>query len=152
MIKISDILPNSCVRVPLEATDKTAVITELVNLLAASGQLLDSGMVLQAVLKREQILSTGIGEGLAVPHGKSAGCSILRMAVGKPASPLDFGSIDGRPCELVVLLASPVDITGPHVQALARISRLWQNGDFRIAVASAATAEALYAAIEQYQE
>ena len=151
-MKISDILPNSCVRVPLQAADKTAVITELVDLLTANGQLLDSDMVLQAVLDREQIRSTGIGEGLAVPHGKSAGCSTLRMVVGKPASPLDFDSIDGRPCELVVLLASPVDITGPHVQALARISRLWRNGDFRSAVTSAATAEALYAAIEHYQE
>ncbi len=150
-MKITDILQKTCVRVPLKSTDKTAAITELVHLLEEGGRLTDRDEVLKAVLIREQTRSTGIGEGLAVPHGKSHGCGSLTMAVGKPASPMDFDAVDGRPCFFLVLLASPADVTGPHIQALARISRLWQTASFRKAIAAASSADELYAAIEQHQ-
>ena len=73
------------------------------------------------------------------------------MAVGKPTTPIDFEAIDGKPCEFIVLVASPADETGPHIQALASISRLWLNEKFRGAIAQAGTADELYSAIEQYQ-
>jgi mannitol/fructose-specific phosphotransferase system IIA component (Ntr-type) len=103
------------------------------------------------VLSREETRSTGVGEGIAVPHGKSTGCQQLCMAVGKPAEPLEFDSIDGRPCELVVLLASPIDTTGPHIQALGRVSRLWRQSGFRGEVGRVETADDLYAAVKQFQ-
>ena len=151
-MKITDILQKGCVRVPLKSTDKTAAITELVDLLEQNGQLADRDDVLKAVLAREQTRSTGIGGGLAVPHGKSHGCRSLTMAIGKPASPMDFDAVDGRPCFFIVVLASPVDETGPHIQALACISRLWQTESFRDAIARATAADEFYAAIEQHQE
>ena len=150
-MKITDILQKNCVRVPLASTDKTSVITELVDALRDSELLADRDAVLQAVLTREQTRSTGIGQGLAVPHGKSHGSRNLTMALGKPSTPLEFEAIDGQPCRLIVLLASPVDETGPHIQALARISRLWLNEDFKNAVSKADTSDDLYAAIEQFQ-
>lgn len=146
-MKITEILTADCVRVPLRATDKIAAITELVGLLSEQGQLRDREAVLESVLERERTRSTGIGLGLAVPHGKSHGLDALCMAVGKPTTPIDFESVDQRPCQFIVLLASPVDKTGPHIQALASVSRLWQTESFRAAVASAATAEELYNAI-----
>jgi len=150
-MKITDILKESCTCVPLKCTDKTGVITELVDLLDDDGTLTDRNAVLKAVLAREETRSTGIGLGLAVPHGKSHGCDRLLMAVGKPKEPLPFDAIDGRPCRFIVLLTSPVDETGPHIQALARISRLWQNETFRLAVAQATTPAELYTAIKQNQ-
>lgn len=139
------------VRVPLKATDKKAAITELVDLLHETGGLNDRDAALEAVLKREAERTTGIGYGLAIPHGKSDGCNGLVMAAGKPAQPLDFESLDGRPVEFVVLLVSPPDQTGPHIQALARISRLMNIDEFREAVTKATTAEQLHAAIEEFE-
>jgi mannitol/fructose-specific phosphotransferase system IIA component (Ntr-type) len=150
-MKLTEILKKECVRVTLRASEKKAVITELVDLLDEVGQLADRDDVLRAVLAREETRSTGIGLGLAVPHGKSHGCETLVMAVGKPDTPMEFESIDGRPCNLIILLTSPVDKTGPHIQALASISRLWQNETFRKTVTEASTADELYAAIERYQ-
>ena len=150
-MKLTDILHGTCISLPLRATDKIGAITELVDLLAAQDALASRDDVLQAVLAREATRSTGIGLGLAVPHGKSHGVRRLSLAIGKPQTAMEFGSIDGRPCELIVLLASPVDKTGPHIQALASISRLWQNGAFRRAVLDAAVPEDLHGAIERFQ-
>jgi fructose-specific phosphotransferase system IIA component len=151
-MKLSDILVRTCVKVPLAATEKTAAITELVDLLAAAGQVRDRDVVLNAVLTREQARSTGIGKGLAVPHGKSTGCAGLVMAVGKPARLIDFDSIDGKPVDLIVLLASPRDKTGPHIQALARISRLMLMEHFRQAVDQAATPDDLFRVMTEGDE
>ncbi len=150
-MKITDILGKARTCVPLTAKDKSAAITELVDLLHADGRLSDRDAALQAVLAREQTRSTGIGLGLAVPHGKSRACTALVMAVGKPAEPMEFDAIDGKPCSLIVLLTSPADETGPHIQALAAVSRLWQNEAFRQAVYEAKSADQLYAAFEQHQ-
>ncbi len=149
-MKIKDIIDPNCIRIPLSSTDKIAAITELVDLLESAGVLENRDSVLQAVLAREKTRSTGIGLGLAVPHGKSSGCRKLVMAIGKPKEPLEFGAIDSRPCQLIVLLASPVDETGPHIQALAGVSRIWQNESFRRVVMDSTSSEQLFAAIEQH--
>ena len=150
-MKITSILDKKCILLPLKASDKTDAINELVDVLNETGLLSDRDAVAVAVLSREQTRSTGIGLGLAVPHGKSRGCQKLAMAIGRPAEPMEFDAIDGRPCQLIVLLASPIDETGPHIQALAGVSRLWQTEGFRKAVDQARTADELYAAIEQHQ-
>lgn len=146
-MELSQILTPGCIRVPLAATDKTGVITELIDLLAQAGALLNRDAALDAVLCREAERTTGIGYGLAIPHGKSKGCDRLVMAAGKPAHPVDFQSLDARPVTFVVLLVSPPDQTGPHIQALAKISRLMNIEAFRTAVARAASAEELHGAI-----
>ena len=151
-MKLTSILPRDCVRAPMKATTKIEAITELVDLLASSGRVNDRDRVLQAVLDRERTASTGIGQGLAVPHGKCAGCDELVMAIGKPAEPLDFDSKDDRPVEIVVLLASPPNKTGPHIQALARISRLMLMESFRGEVARARTSDELWEIIRQHEE
>ncbi len=144
---VKDILNPACVRLPLRAADKFAAIEELVALLAAAGEVHDQQAVVDAVIDREKTRATGLAEGLAIPHGKSAGCSRLVLAVGRAVKPIDFGSADGKPADLVFLLASPVDEMGPHIQALARISRLWLNPEIRTSARAAETAEALYRVI-----
>lgn len=146
-MELSKLLTLERIRVPIAATDKTGAITELIDLLDESGALLNRDAALDAVLKREAERTTGIGYGLAIPHGKSDGCDKLIMAAGKPASPVDFQSLDGRPVSFIVLLVSPPDQTGPHIQALAKISRLMNLEEFRTAVEAAATPEALHEAI-----
>lgn len=146
-MELSKLLTPDRIRVPLQATDKTGAITELIDLLAETGAVLNRNAALEAVLKREAERTTGIGYGLAIPHGKSDGCDRLVMAAGKPATPVDFQSLDGRPVTFVVLLVSPPDQTGPHIQALAKISRLMNLEDFRTAVDKATSAEELHKAI-----
>jgi len=151
-MKLTDILARPLVRVPLAATDKAGAITELVDVLHENGWINDRDAVLRAVLDREATRSTGIGYGLAVPHGKSPACPQLAMAAGKPAKPIDFGSKDGQPVNIIVLLASPPDQTGPHIQALARISRLMLIEQFRRAVGNATSADELYEVIRRHEQ
>jgi mannitol/fructose-specific phosphotransferase system IIA component (Ntr-type) len=146
-MEISKLLPVERIRVPIQANEKTTLITELVDLLAATGGLTDRDTALEAVLKREGERTTGIGYGLAIPHGKSDGCDALVMAAGKPAEPVDFQSLDGRPVTFIVLLVSPPTQTGAHIQALAKISRLMNMAEFREAIDQATTAEQLHAVI-----
>ena len=131
MINLLDILSPACVKVPLAATTKRGVIEELVDMLASAGKVSDAQALKDAVWTREQTRTTGIGLGLAIPHGKCAGMSGLAMAIGKPSEPMNFESIDGQPVKLIVLLASPPDKQSDHIQALARISRLMNMEDFR---------------------
>jgi fructose-specific phosphotransferase system IIA component len=133
-MRLTEILKPANIQIPLAATRKQDAIAELVELLAKNGELLDAKKVLDAVLDREGTRTTGIGNGLAIPHGKTTGTDHLTMAIGKPAEPIDFQSIDGRPVTIIWLLTSPPDKTGPHIQALARISRLMTVDRFRAAM------------------
>lgn len=146
-MRLVDILKPENIKVPLEAKTKTEAITELVNVLGKSSAVADAKKVLDAVLERESTRTTGIGNGLAIPHGKCAGAKDLVMAIGKCATPIDFQAIDGRPVSLIWLLVSPPDKTGPHIHALARISRLMTIEKFRQALAAAQTPQEMYDAV-----
>jgi fructose-specific phosphotransferase system IIA component len=146
---LTQILQPECVKVPLAGKDKTAVITELVELLDKQGVLSDKAMVLDAVLAREKTHSTGIGLGVAIPHGKCKGVSELVMALGVTAGPIDFDSADGAGVSIVALLASPIDKTGPHIQMLARISRLMLDETLRKKVEEAKSGKELFEIIKQ---
>jgi len=141
---LTQILQPTCVKVPLEGKDKESVITELVDLLDANGLLLDKNIVLDAVLMREQTRSTGIGSGIAIPHGKCKAVKELVMAIGIAHDPIDFASVDGKPVTIIILLVSPADQTGPHIQALARISRLMLDEQFKQGLEKSTSAEQVY--------
>jgi fructose-specific phosphotransferase system IIA component len=150
-MRLTEILKPQNIKLPLMAKIKTEAISELVDVLATSGEVTDAKKVLDSVLERESTRTTGIGNGLAIPHGKCNGVSHLVMAIGRPATPIDFQSIDGRPVTLIWLLASPPDQTGPHIHALARISRLMTIEKFRQALVAAQTPQQLYDAIVQQE-
>lgn len=143
-MNLTQILQPACVKVPLEGKDKNSVITELVDLLDANGLLLDKNVALDAVLMREQTRSTGIGSGIAIPHGKCKAVKELVMTIGIAHEPIDFASVDGKPVTIVILLVSPTDQTGPHIQALAKISRLMLDGQFKQELEKAPSAEQVY--------
>jgi fructose-specific phosphotransferase system IIA component len=150
-MRLTDILKPENIKVPLDAKTKTEAITELVNVLAEQHEVTDAKKVLDAVLDREATRTTGIGNGLAIPHGKCTGTNHLVMAVGKAGTPIDFQAIDGRPVTLIWLLTSPPDKTGPHIHALARISRLMTIDRFRHALADAQSAQQIYDIIVQQE-
>lgn len=150
-MNLLEILKSDCIRAPLVSRDKRGVIDELVDVLAASGAVDDPVALKEAVWTREQTRTTGIGHGLAIPHGKSAGMGSLAMAIGKPSQPLDFEAIDGQPVQLVVLLASPPDRTSDHIQALARVSRLMTLEHFRERIYAAETAEEIWGLLKEQE-
>lgn len=141
---LTQILQPTCVKVPLDSNDKDSAITELVDMLSAANQIDDRDTVLEAVLIREQTRSTGIGSGIAIPHGKCSGVKELVMAIGIAKDPIEFDSIDQKPVSIIVLLASPTDRTGPHIQALARISRLMLDDKFKEQLQNSSSAEDVY--------
>lgn len=143
-MNLLDILQPGCIKAPLTATDKKGAIEEMVEVLVAGGKVKDGQTLKDAVWSREQTRTTGIGYGLAIPHGKCAGIDGLAMAIGRPAVPIDFQAIDGQPVKLLILLASAPDRTSDHIQALARVSRLMNSADFREQIFAAGTAGEIY--------
>ena len=150
-MRLTEILKPANIKIPLESKTKSDAIGELVNLLAGTGEVKDAQKVLEAVLEREATRTTGIGNGLAIPHGKCDGTDHLVMAVGRAAAPIDFQAIDGRPVTIIWMLASPRDMTGPHIHALARISRLMTIDKFRASLLAAKTPQEAFDIIVQQE-
>ena len=148
-MNLHEIISRECVKAPLQSTDKKGVIDELVGLLASAGTITDAGSFGETVWAREQARTTGIGHGLAIPHGKADTVTSLAMAIGRPAEPIDFAAIDGKPVRMIVLLASPTENTAEHIQALARISRLMTAEDFREKIYAAESPELIYELLQQ---
>lgn len=150
-MRLADILRTDCIKVPLVSTNKQAALFELVDCMREVGAVTEVQQLKDAVWEREQTRTTGIGHGIGIPHGKTGCLDALHMAIGITPKPIEFGAIDGKPVELIILLASPSDQTGAHIQALAKISRLLTDDTFRNAVKQAANAEQLYEMLIQHE-
>lgn len=131
MVLLTDLLSSVRVKVPLEATTKEAALRELVAVLADDQAIADPEDVLRVVRDRERILSTGIGHGVALPHGKSDACPDLSIAAGVTREPIEFDALDQAPVQLIFLLVGPESAAGPHIKALSRISRLVRQPELR---------------------
>ncbi len=143
-----DILSAESTIVGLKGETKEDIIGELVDALPEAGVVTDREKVLQAVLEREKIMSTGIGDGIAIPHGKSDAVTRLAAALGTQRRGVDFEALDGEPAYVFLLLVSPANVSGPHIKALARISRLLKNDDFKKKLTAATTPAEVLAIIE----
>jgi len=130
-MKISDILDEKSVMTNLPGSEKEEIIDELVDLVGQSSKVLDKDKVRMAVFEREKISSTGIGNGFAIPHGKTDGVSDIVAAFAVTAQPIQYQSIDEKPVRLVFLLIGKDNLVGPHLKLLSRISRLMSKEDFR---------------------
>ena len=150
-MRLTDILQPDCVVVPLEAADKQQAVFTLADVLLAHTPVTDPAGLKDAIWQREMTRTTGIGHGIGIPHGKAKGVDKLRMAMGRLASPIEFGAIDHKPVDLILLLASPLDQTGPHIQALAKISRMLMDQDLRDALKFASSPQALYDLIVEHE-
>jgi fructose-specific phosphotransferase system IIA component len=148
---LTQILQPDCIKVPVENRNKEVVITGLVDLLDSNGLLLDRDDALEAVITRERTQSTGTGDGIAIPHGKCNAVKELVIAIGIAHEPIDFNSIDGKPVTILILLVSPADQTGPHIQALATISRLMLNVEFRQQLEKVTSSDEVYGLLENQE-
>lgn len=125
----------------LKGETKEAIIAEMVDLLVASGHVLDRDAVFKAVLERERRMSTGMQNGIAIPHGKTDAVDTLVAAMGVKREGVDFGALDGEPSTIFVMTVSPDSRTGPHIQFLAEISRPLNDPAVREKILAATTRE-----------
>jgi len=142
-VRLSELLTPARILIPLHATDKEGVLRELVDLAAVGNGGL-SEEVLGAILERERQFPTGIGYGVAVPHGKTPVLSALVVVAGTTPAPVPYETIDGAPVRLFFLLAGPESCAGVHVKALSRISRLVRREPVRDRLLSARTPDEFY--------
>lgn len=148
-MKIMDILVKDAVILDLESKEKPAILEQLATALAASETGVDAGRLLDVLVERESLQSTGIGDGVAIPHGKVAGLSRLLASFARSRDGVDFDSIDGQKTHLFFLLVVPEHSGGLHLKALARISRFFRDAAFRKALMEAETQEDVLRAIEE---
>jgi mannitol/fructose-specific phosphotransferase system IIA component (Ntr-type) len=139
-VLLSHLLTPQRIRIPLQATDKASALRELVETVADGDRIVATDM-LQAVEEREAVLSTGIGFGVAIPHGRSGRVADLRVSAGVTRDPIAFASLDGEPVRLLFLLIGPESEAGAHVKALSRITRLVRQPLVRERLVQARTAE-----------
>ena len=153
-MKLSDFIVRGALVPELQATDRNAVIRELVKSLASAGALPedDAEAVARSVIQRENQGSTGFGKGVAVPHVKHAKVPKIMAAVGRSAQGVDFAALDRAPVYTVVILLSPPDNPDGHLQAMENIFRHLQRDNFRRFLRQAETVDAIIDLIEEADE
>jgi nitrogen PTS system EIIA component len=152
MMKILNILPKKAIVPDLKGRTKKQVLDELIDALLQEKPELDRERLMAVLLERERLGSTGIGDGIAIPHGKLKDLDQLILSFGKSALGVDFESMDGKPVHLFFLLVAPENCTGIHLRALARIARLLKNAPVRRRLTSVSTQDEIYAVIQQEDE
>jgi len=131
-----DLVEEKIIKIPLESKNKPDVLREMVQILKNAGEINDFDTVLKAVQEREYKCSTGLEEGIAVPHCKTPAVPTLKLAIGISPKGIDFDSLDGKPSKLFFLLVASPSFSGPHVEALAEIAKLAQSKAFCKALVS----------------
>lgn len=143
-MKISELLNPEAVVADLQSRDKGKVLAELTDALLACDESLQREEVIQVLKERERLGSTGIGDGVAIPHGKLKGIPELMLAFGRSRTGVDFDSMDGKPAHLFFLLVAPEESVGVHLKTLARISKLLKDSAIRQKLLDADSQKDLY--------
>ena len=151
-MKISDLLKPEAIVADLKAGDKPSLLAELTDALLAVENSIDRDDVIHVLQERERLGSTGIGEGVAIPHGKLKKIDHLMLSFGRSRKGIDFDSMDGRPAHLFFLLIAPEDSVGVHLKTLARISKLLKNPEVRKKLIEGGDKEDLYRIILEEEE
>jgi len=147
-MRLSELVHPGAIRTRLHARDKREAIAELVELLEAAHGCRSQGEILDRVLRREAMMSTGIGNGVAIPHGKARAADRMMAACGVSPEGLDFESEDHQPAHLFVLFVSPESAATLHVKVLANISRLLKEESVRKTLREAGSSQDFYAALQ----
>ncbi len=130
-MKLADFLDDECVIADLQARTKEEVLAELIDPIKTRWPDLDQEKILSVLLDREKLGTTGIGDGIAIPHGKLEGIQEVGLVVGRCLEGLDFKALDHKPCHIFFLVLAPENVAGMHLRILAHISRLLQDVSFR---------------------
>jgi PTS system nitrogen regulatory IIA component len=148
-VRIAEFLSPQAVIADMQSRSKPDVLRELSAALVRAHPQLQEDKLVEVLREREKLGSTGIGEGVAIPHGKLPGMTQLLATFGVSRQGLDFEAIDGKPTHLFFALVAPENSAGVHLKALARISRLFKNPRFRTSILEAATAADIHSLIVQ---
>lgn len=151
-MKLSDILNQNHVIPDLKAKDKKGVLAELVDVIVSSDPTLDKNSLVKVLLERERLGSTGIGDGVAIPHGKFQGLKHPIISFGRSRKGLDFDAMDGEAVFLFFLLVAPEDSASIHLKALAKIAKIIKSRSFRNVLMQVPTREEIYQTIIQNDE
>jgi PTS system nitrogen regulatory IIA component len=143
-MKIVDLIRRDMVVPALQATDKRGILEELAYYMANRHPRIDRATLARVLIEREQLASTAIGEGVAIPHGKLSAVGEIVACLGRAPSGVEFDSMDGQPTFLFFVLVAPESSTGAHLKALARISRVFKDPEFRRRLMAAGDAESMY--------
>lgn len=148
-MKITDILTENVVRTQFPGTTKNEIIDAMIELVGSLPSVTDKEKVREAIFERERIMSTGVGKGFAVPHGKTDAVTDIIGAFAVTAQPIDYQSLDEQPVRLVFLLVGRDNMVGPHIKLLSRISRLMNKDEFRKRLLEAETPARVIEAFRQ---
>ncbi len=151
-MKIVEILDEGAIVEEISSRDKKGVLEELVGVLVKEGRISDGKEAIQVLLEREKLGSTGIGEGIAIPHGKLPDLKNVVCAFGRSRTGIDFEAVDNQPVHLFFLLLAPENSAGEHLKALARISRLLKDNHFRQRLLEAKDKKEIYEIIVEEDE
>jgi PTS system nitrogen regulatory IIA component len=143
-MKITEFLSKKGIKLDLEATEKEGILKELVDVLAGVKEIGDKKSIVRALLERESLGSTGIGQGIAIPHGKTDKVHELVAVLGISQKGVNFEALDGEPVHIFFLLVAPKESAGPHLKALAQISRLLRDSYFCQLLRRCKTADEVY--------
>ncbi|PLY03648.1 MAG: PTS fructose transporter subunit IIA [Desulfuromonas sp.] len=151
-MKITELVTPAAITTDMKATDKNSALVELTDAIVALADGLDREEVLKVLKERERLGSTGIGDGVAIPHGKLKNIDNLLLAFGCSKTGVDFDSMDGKPAHLFFLLLAPEESVGVHLKTLARISKLLKNSGVRNSLLAANDADELFRIIAAEEE
>ncbi len=148
-MKIVDLIKREMVVPALNATDKRGILEELAAYMSDQHPRIDRATLSKVLIEREQLASTAIGEGVAIPHGKLGTVGEIVACLGRAPSGVEFDSMDGQPTYLFFVLVAPEASTGAHLKALARISRVFKDPEFRKRLLAAPDAESMYQVVSE---
>ncbi|HEY9188302.1 MAG TPA: PTS sugar transporter subunit IIA [Bacteroidota bacterium] len=151
-MKISDVLEVELISNKIPGTDKEEVLNNMIELVSKSSKVRDKEKIRDAIFNRERIMSTGVGKGFAIPHGKTDGITDMVAAFGITENEIDFESLDGEPVRLIFLLVGKENLVGPHLKLLSRISRLLNSEDFRTKLLNAKSPQEIYNLFESEEK
>ena len=151
-MKLPEIIEEDYIIPELKAKDKREVLEELAQVISNRDPSIDKGDLVKVLVERERLGSTGIGDGVAIPHGKMNGVRHPIISFGRSKQGLDFDSMDGQPAHLFFLLIAPEDSSGIHLQVLARIAKILKNRAFRMKLMEPSTRKELYQTIIETDE
>jgi fructose-specific phosphotransferase system IIA component len=151
-MKVSELLDEKFILTEFKSESKADIINELIDLYDGEERVLNLVDVRKCVLDREKIMSTGVGKGFAIPHGKTNSISDIIAAFGKSNKPIDYDALDGEPVHLIFLLVGKDNLVSKHIKLLSRISRLMNNDDFRKKLVIATTKEEIKMIFEEEEK
>ena len=140
-MNLKTVITTDTIDLHLKGSTKKEIINEMLDILVRTGKIQDREAAFNAVMEREEKMSTGMKHGIAIPHGKCASIKDLVACIGVSEQPVDFDSLDHEPCRIFIMTLSPVEKTGPHLQFLAEVSLLFKSSEKRKEILNAQTPE-----------